>query len=179
MSVTESVTSSRGQHVAGLKSEARDHQFRLSRSPFFDREPTLEVSTGYLRYRDKYLILKRCHHESQPDTWTIPGGKIEPGESLQEGMLRELWEETGVQLQKESSRFLESFYASHTGFYYRIHLWLLDYREEEPPCIKLRPEEHSEFSWATLEGMKDLPLIAGQELLNQRVRSALPRGPAS
>lgn len=36
-----------------------------------------------------------CRHHER-DTWEIPGGHIEPGESADEAALRELWEETGA-----------------------------------------------------------------------------------
>ena len=33
--------------------------------------------------------------------WVLPGGHIDPGESLEECALRELWEETGVKVDIE------------------------------------------------------------------------------
>lgn len=34
-------------------------------------------------------------HRPEYDDWTLPKGKLEPGESLMEAAVREIWEETG------------------------------------------------------------------------------------
>lgn len=33
-----------------------------------------------------------------PNCWVMPGGHIDPGESLEEGVIRELFEETGIEI---------------------------------------------------------------------------------
>lgn len=33
-----------------------------------------------------------------PNSWVLPGGHIDPGESLEEGVIRELYEEAGVEI---------------------------------------------------------------------------------
>ena len=44
---------------------------------------------------DKVLLVKRAN-EPCSGYWSIPGGLVEVGETLEEAVLRELWEETGV-----------------------------------------------------------------------------------
>ena len=49
------------------------------------------------------LITKRSQSMgSFKGTWVLPGGHIDPGESLEECALRELWEETGVKVDIET-----------------------------------------------------------------------------
>ena len=45
-----------------------------------------------------------------PNTWGLPGGQIETGESLEEGVLRELYEETGYK--SDSAHFCTNFSVS-------------------------------------------------------------------
>jgi ADP-ribose pyrophosphatase YjhB (NUDIX family) len=53
--------------------------------------PTLAASAACFR-DGKVLITKRI----KPSLWSLPGGRLEPGETLAEAAMRELFEETGV-----------------------------------------------------------------------------------
>jgi 8-oxo-dGTP diphosphatase len=45
---------------------------------------------------DKVLICQRTRHQTMPLKWEFPGGKIEPGEKLEDALHRELEEELGI-----------------------------------------------------------------------------------
>jgi 8-oxo-dGTP pyrophosphatase MutT (NUDIX family) len=47
---------------------------------------------------DGRLLLIRRGHEPGRGLWSIPGGRIEPGESDQQAVVREVLEETGLQV---------------------------------------------------------------------------------
>jgi 8-oxo-dGTP diphosphatase len=46
----------------------------------------------------RILVARRPEGVHQGGLWEFPGGKLEPGESLAEGLARELWEELGVRV---------------------------------------------------------------------------------
>jgi 8-oxo-dGTP diphosphatase len=43
----------------------------------------------------RLLLIKRGH-EPEAGRWSLPGGRIEPGESDEQALVREVWEETGL-----------------------------------------------------------------------------------
>jgi 8-oxo-dGTP diphosphatase len=57
----------------------------------------LSVRTVLLNNEGKCLLLKRSNkNKTNIDKWEFPGGKIEPGEKLDEALSREVLEETNL-----------------------------------------------------------------------------------
>ena len=54
------------------------------------------VLTGILKVADEFLVVKRNENDDlYPRVWEFPGGHLEKGETLKEGLKRELCEEIG------------------------------------------------------------------------------------
>ena len=53
----------------------------------------IKVTAAILQRNDRVLIAKRSSNSSLPNKWEFPGGKVEPGETRQGCLKRELWEE--------------------------------------------------------------------------------------
>ena len=54
------------------------------------------VLTGILRDNDLFLVVKRNENDDlYPGAWEFPGGHLEDGETLKDGLKRELMEEIG------------------------------------------------------------------------------------
>ena len=56
----------------------------------------VEVAVGAIVRRDDQLLLVRRGREPAAGEWSVPGGRVEPGETLMEAVVRELHEETGL-----------------------------------------------------------------------------------
>jgi mutator protein MutT len=56
-----------------------------------------EVCVGAIAVLDDRLLLIRRGHGPAAGEWSVPGGRVEPGETLAEAVVRELAEETGVE----------------------------------------------------------------------------------
>lgn len=59
--------------------------------------PVPQVCVGAIAIDDDRLLLVRRGHEPATGSWSVPGGRVEPGETLQEAVVRELLEETGIE----------------------------------------------------------------------------------
>jgi 8-oxo-dGTP diphosphatase len=57
----------------------------------------VEVCVGAIAVHDGRLLLIRRGHGPAAGEWSVPGGRVEPGETMAEAVVRELVEETGVE----------------------------------------------------------------------------------
>ena len=54
---------------------------------------------------DKKVLVTRRNIKMKifPHAWVLPGGHVDPGECLEDAVIRELFEETGVQIIKDNN----------------------------------------------------------------------------
>ena len=57
---------------------------------------TIRVVAGVISHGDQVLACRRRAEKSEGGLWEFPGGKIEPGESPEEALARELKEELNI-----------------------------------------------------------------------------------
>src|SRR3990172_199749 len=57
------------------------------------------VGVGGVVIRDGHALLIRRGHEPLKGEWSIPGGTVKLGETLEQGVRRELKEETGLDVE--------------------------------------------------------------------------------
>jgi len=104
----------------------------------------------------KYLILRRSRikYPNASGSWTIVGGRINPGDSLLKNLKREIKEETGLDLNKNPRLVAAQDILRVEG----KHIVRLTYIGETDGEVKLN-EENTDFKWVTLDelkGTKDL-----------------------
>ena len=54
---------------------------------------------GAVVFKDDTILLIKRGREPRKGQWSIPGGKIEKGETLEEALIREVWEETAIDIE--------------------------------------------------------------------------------
>ena len=73
-----------------------------------------KVGVGVMIYRDGKVLLGKRNDDAQKassdlhgeGTWTMPGGKLDFQETLIDGICREVLEETGIKVNKDSLRVI-------------------------------------------------------------------------
>ena len=60
--------------------------------------PTVGVGAVIWNARGEVLLIKRAQPPREGE-WSIPGGKVEPGERLHDALKREVCEETGLEIE--------------------------------------------------------------------------------
>jgi 8-oxo-dGTP diphosphatase len=56
----------------------------------------VQVVAGMIERQGRILICRRKAEQSHPLKWEFPGGKVEPGETPEQALARELEEELGI-----------------------------------------------------------------------------------
>lgn len=107
---------------------------------------------------DKYLILKKTQEENKKDTssnlYDIPGGRIEYGENVVDALIREIYEETGINITLNNiQKILDATsVVRKDGLHLVIITYLVNIKNTN---IKIS-SEHSSFYWAD-KSFKNLP----------------------
>jgi ADP-ribose pyrophosphatase YjhB (NUDIX family) len=70
----------------------------------------LRVVGCFLEYDGKFVVLLRRPEKPDGDTWGLPAGKVEEGESDKSAVLRELHEETGYDANLKELQYTRRYF---------------------------------------------------------------------
>jgi 8-oxo-dGTP pyrophosphatase MutT (NUDIX family) len=116
-----------------------------------------------LRNQDKKILIVRRSgtHPTKPHEWDLPGGQVEEGENLKGQILRELREETGIEISELKVIGAESAHTNDGEYVVQIA-----YGGEVEYADVVLSYEHDEFKWVT-------PAEFVTEISNDRFRRFL------
>jgi len=115
-----------------------------------------EVCVGAIAVDEDRLLMIRRGHGPAAGEWSVPGGRVEGGETLAEAVVREVAEETG----------LEAVCDDLVGWVERIgdghHFVILDFGVTilEPEPVKAG-DDAAEAAWVPLHEVTDRALVDG------------------
>ena len=119
--------------------------------------PRPEVCVGAIAVHDRRLLLVRRGHGPAAGEWSVPGGRVESGETLFEAVVRELAEETQ----------LEGVCDHLVGWVERIgdehHFVILDFAVTvlDPASAPVAGGDAAEAVWVPLAELSDYRLVDG------------------
>lgn len=123
-----------------------------------------EVVAALIWDGDRFLACQRPAHKARGLLWEFVGGKVEPGETKQEALIRECREELGVTVAVRDV-FME---VTHTYPDLTVHLTLFDAAIAEGVPQKL---EHNDIRWLTVGEIDQYPFCPADEEILARLRS--------
>jgi len=107
---------------------------------------------GVVIDEDRVLLIRRAHPPREGE-WSLPGGKVELGEALEDAVRRELHEETGLDV--VVGALVELFDRVHRDDAGRVryHFVIADYLCQ-PAGGVLRPgDDAAEVAWVPRDGL--------------------------
>lgn len=106
----------------------------------------------------RLLGARRVEPSQLAGFWELPGGKVEPGESWQDALHREIAEEIGVRIELGAlvpGPLPDRRWALSTR--HRIAVWLARVVQGEPAAL----DEHDAVRWLTARDLHDVPWLPG------------------
>ncbi|MGC9310859.1 MAG: nucleotide triphosphate diphosphatase NUDT15 [Candidatus Aenigmatarchaeota archaeon] len=112
------------------------------------------------RHEDPKMAKSELHGEG---TWTMPGGKVEFGEKLRAAAVREVFEETGILLEKADLEIISV--ADDIG--YGAHFVTIGFlcRDFEGEAKVMEPDEITKWGWFSLNKIPERIFGPSQEIL--------------
>lgn len=101
----------------------------------------------------RVLLAQRPDGKSMAGMWEFPGGKVEPGETPEAALIRELHEELGIETW--NSCLAPLTFASHA--YDGFHLLMPLYACRKWQGIA-RPQEGQRLAWARARDLRSYPM---------------------
>lgn len=115
---------------------------------------------------DRVLVLRKSLAErSARDShgWDFPGGGLEADEPLMDGLAREVWEETGLQVKVIGPAYI------YDEIQEEKHLIIIKFACHQPTgSIKLS-KEHISYHWVSIDRLPDTPF---PEWMKEEIRRA-------
>lgn len=119
-----------------------------------------------IKCQEKFLILQRNKNDNfLPLVWEFPGGGVEKTETIEAALIREIKEETGIDISQRNLNFLgvsEEFTTQGKAERYLQLNYLIDVFQL--PQVTLS-SEHTAYDWATMNDTRLDCFL--QNILNQ------------
>lgn len=124
---------------------------------------TLEVVAAIITHNAQVFATQRGYGEFK-DGWEFPGGKMEPGETPQQALVREIREELDTEI--EVGDLVETVEYDYPKFHLTMHCFLCSIRSGE-----LVLKEHEAARWLTKEELDSVDWLPADVKVVERLKN--------
>lgn len=122
-----------------------------------------EVVAALIWEGDRFMACQRPAHKARGLLWEFVGGKVEPGETKEDALIRECREELDVSL-SVGDVFMD---VTHTYPDLTVHLTLFNAKISSGVPKKL---EHNDIRWITVDEIHTLDFCPADEVILKKLQ---------
>ena len=123
---------------------------------------TIEVVAAIIEHNNKIFITRRGYGEFE-NMWEFPGGKMEPEETQEEALTREIKEE--LELDIDISKYLTTVEYDYPNFHLKMHCFICTISGGE-----LHLNAHNDAKWTTLGELDKLNWVPADILVIKKLK---------
>ena len=113
-----------------------------------ETKKTIHVVAAIIRRGDEIFATQRGYGEYK-DWWEFPGGKIEPGETSEEAVVREIKEELDTEVNVD--KYITTVEYDYPGFYLIMDCFWCSIKEGHLTLL-----EHEAAKWLPLDNLRQV-----------------------
>ena len=139
----------------------------------YPKQPIIGV--GAVIIKDGKILLEKRKNEPGKGKWSIPGGLVELGENVEQTVMREVEEETGLEVEKpEHIDVVDNIIRDESGRV-KYHFVIIDYFMRLKGGTLKAASDAEELKWVPLSDVEKYDLTKTFRAFFQRNRQKLEK----
>lgn len=126
----------------------------------------IEVVAAIIHDAEGRIFATQRGYGEFKDGWEFPGGKMEAGETPEEALRREIWEELETRIEVE--RLVETVEYDYPQFHLTMHCFLCRVESGQ-----LELKEHEAARWLTKEDLNEVDWLPADRAVVAKLSKAL------
>ena len=122
----------------------------------------IEVVAAIIHDEEGRIFATQRGYGPMKDGWEFPGGKMEAGETPEEALKREIWEELETRIEVE--QLFETIDYDYPDFHLTMHCYICKVESGE-----LTLKEHEAARWLTKEQLSSIDWLPADRCLIRRL----------
>jgi 8-oxo-dGTP diphosphatase len=126
----------------------------------------IEVVAAIIHDDEGHIFATQRGYGEMKDGWEFPGGKMELGESPEEALKREIWEELETKIVVE--RLVQTVEWDYPAFHLTMHCF---WCHIESGSLKLK--EHEAAKWLTKDQLDSVDWLPADRIVVETIKSEM------